>query len=138
MASKSETKSSDSLPGGEVPEVSILVVNYNGERFLPALLDSLAAIQHPTHEVVVVDNASGDGSLPLLAALPWVKVVRSSENRGFAGGNNLGLGHCAGKYVLLLNNDTVVPPDFLIPLCAYLNANPQVGVVQGKMHITNG
>ena len=137
MASKSETKSSDSLPGGEVPEVSILVVNYNGDRFLPALLDSLAAIQQPTHEVVVVDNASGDGSLPLLAARSWVKVVRSSENRGFAGGNNLGLGHCSGKYVLLLNNDTVVPPDFLIPLCAYLNANPQVGVVQGKMLLPN-
>ncbi|MEI9864258.1 MAG: glycosyltransferase [Limisphaerales bacterium] len=86
-------------------------------------------------EVIVVDNASTDGSMEALRAYPWVKVVQSDQNLGFAGGNNLGLRECSFDYVLLLNNDTVVVSDFLQPLCDYLDQHPEVGAVQGKMQL---
>jgi len=113
--------------------ISILIINFNGAKWLAPCLDSLAAITYPNREVILVDNASSDESLQILQRYPWVKLVRSETNRGFAGGNNLGLGHCSGDYVLLLNNDTISPPSFLEPLAAYLDQNPHVGVVQGKM-----
>jgi GT2 family glycosyltransferase len=113
--------------------VSIIIVNYNGAKWLRACLDSVKCIRNLAIDVVVVDNASTDDSLVILRDYPWLKVVRSSQNLGFAGGNNLGLLHCSSDYVLLLNNDTVVVPDFLKPLCDYLDQHPEVGVVQGKM-----
>jgi GT2 family glycosyltransferase len=118
---------------GGSPLVSILLVNFNGAKWLPACLDSLAAIDYPNREVIVVDNASSDNSLKVLAGYPWLKVVKSPNNSGFAGGNNLGLKHCSGRYVLLLNNDTVVARDFLGTLVQYLDNHPEVGIVQGKM-----
>lgn len=115
------------------PAVSILIVNYNGAHLLRPCLDSLRLIKARSFEVVLVDNASGDNSRQVLAEYPEVRVIRSAANLGFAGGNNLGLPHCTGRYVLLLNNDTVVPPGFLQQLTDYLDIHPRVGVVQGKM-----
>jgi GT2 family glycosyltransferase len=117
----------------ELPSVSILIVNYNGADLLPGCLTSLASATYARREVVLVDNASTDNSQTILRDFPWVNVVQSSRNLGFAGGNNLGLLHCSGELVLLLNNDTIVQPGFLEPLCEYLASHPKVGVVQGKM-----
>jgi GT2 family glycosyltransferase len=116
-----------------LPRVSILIVNFNGASYLRACLDSLRALTWPNRELVVVDNASSDQSLEVLADYPEAAVVRSSVNLGFAGGNNLGLKHCSGEYILLLNNDTVTPPGLLEPLCRTFMDKPQVGAVQGKM-----
>jgi GT2 family glycosyltransferase len=80
-----------------------------------------------------VDNGSTDESLQILKERTWVKVVPATRNLGFAGGNNFGLSHCLGKYVLLLNNDTVITADFLPRLTDYLDQHPKVGAVQGKM-----
>jgi len=118
---------------GRPPLVSILIANFNGARLLPDCLKSLEAVSYKNREVVVIDNGSTDDSLKILAKYPWVKVVRSDINLGFAGGNNLGLRACSGDLILLLNNDTIVSRDFLGPLCTYLEQNPRVGVVQGKM-----
>jgi GT2 family glycosyltransferase len=96
-------------------------------------LNSIGKVLYPTWEVILVDNGSTDDSLLILKQYPWVKVVCSPRNLGFAGGNDLGLRYCCGDYVLLLNNDTIVSPGFLEPLCVYLENNPHVGVVQGKM-----
>jgi GT2 family glycosyltransferase len=115
------------------PLVSILVVNYNGARFLPEFFASLQQLTYPRYEVVLVDNASSDESLSIIARHPWVKLVRSEKNLGFAGGNNLGLQHCSGELICLLNNDMVAHPRFLEPLCDYLQHHSEVGVVQGKM-----
>lgn len=96
------------------PHVSVVVVNYNGEHFLPALLDSLQAQTLPAHEVIVVDNASTDGSIDLLKArYPWVKRVESQRNTGFTGGNNQGVKAASSPLVALLNNDTVADPRWL-------------------------
>jgi GT2 family glycosyltransferase len=116
--------------------VSVLIVNYNGARWLRDCLESLASVTYPTREVVVVDNGSEDDSLEVLRGYPWVRVVKSERNLGFAGGNNLGLRHCQGALVLLLNNDTVVTAGFLEPLVRYLERHPQVGIVQSKMRLS--
>lgn len=101
--------------------VSVLVVNYNGARHLRPCLDALAAQTLPRHrfEVVLVDNASRDESVRLVEAeYPWVRVVRNRRNDGFAGGNNAGLPFCRGRYLVLLNNDTVADPHWLAELAA--------------------
>lgn len=103
------------------PFLSILVVNYNGARHLRPCLGALAAQTYPRHrwEVVLVDNASADDSVKLVGAeFPWVRVVRNGRNDGFAGGNNAGLPYCRGRYVVLLNNDTVPDPHWLAELAA--------------------
>jgi len=115
------------------PRVSVLIVNFNGAAVLDQCLASLARVSEPSHEVVVVDNGSSDNSLDVVARYPDVRIVRSPCNLGFAGGNNLGLPHCRGRFILLLNNDTTVPEGVLTTLADYLDAHPQVGVVQAKM-----
>lgn len=129
------TVNASSLAAGEMecPKVSVLIVNFNGERWLRDCLDSLGGVTYPNREVIVVDNGSKDRSLELLAEYPWIRLVRSERNLGFAGGNNLGFRHCSGRFVLLLNNDTVVRPGFLEPLVRHLERHPQVGIVQAKM-----
>lgn len=124
---------SDSETLESTPSVSIILVNFNGAKLLPGCLNSLGALHYPKLEVILVDNNSSDNSLQILENYSSVQVVRSHENSGFTGGNNLGLKRCSGEYVLLLNNDTVVQPGFLESLCDYLKKHPTVGVVQGKM-----
>ena len=114
------TKDLEPKAGRAVPLVSILLVNFNGAKFLAACLDSLNKVTYASREVVMVDNASSDNSLAILERYPWVKLIRSDKNLGFAGGNNLGLKQCSGVFVLLLNNDTVVAPGFLEPLVEHL------------------
>src|SRR3974377_1674653 len=94
-------------PDGLAPLISILLVNWNGAALLPACLDSLAALAGERCEIIVVDNGSTDESQEVLKERAWVRLIRASQNLGFAGGNDLGLNYCKGKYVLLLNNDTV-------------------------------
>jgi GT2 family glycosyltransferase len=133
MSTPESTSSSGELPPR--PLVSVLIVNYNGAGWLSDCLDSLGRVTYRPREVVVVDNGSRDGSLAVLAAHPEVRVVCSDTNLGFAGGNNLGLRHCMGDLILLLNNDTRVTPGFLEPLVDHLRAHREVGIVQGKMRL---
>ena len=120
-------------PPQEWPLVSILIVSYNGAKVLADCLASLGQITYPQFEVIVVDNASTDSSREVLAQHSSVRVLKSDCNRGFAGGNNFGLLVCCGQFILLLNSDTIVTPDFLQPLVEYLQKSPRVGIVQGKM-----
>ena len=113
--------------------VSIILVNYNGADLLPPCLESLRHVTYPNYEVIVVDNASQDDSLQVLAGFPWVKVVRSERNLGSSGGYNLGLVHSQGEFILMMNNDMIANPDFVRVLVHYLQQHPEVGIVQGKM-----
>lgn len=113
--------------------ISILVVHYRGASKLRDCLESLMPAAGPHCELLVVDNGSEEDLSWLAHEFPGVKYVRASHNLGFAGGNNLGLTQCAGKYVLLLNDDTIVNPEFVRVLERYLYDHPEVGVVQGKM-----
>lgn len=97
--------------------VSVVIVNYNGERLLSPCLTSVFSQSFRPMEVIVVDNGSTDGSVDLVQKnYPEVRLLRSPTNVGFAGGNNLGVATARGKYVALLNNDTVVDPSWLCTL----------------------
>ena len=92
--------------------VSILVVNFNGERFLAGCLDSIRRQVRVPHEVIVVDNASTDGSVALIKAkYPGVRLVGSERNLGFTGGSNLAAGYATAPLLLLLNVDTRLESD---------------------------
>ncbi|PWB82307.1 MAG: hypothetical protein C3F08_00040 [Candidatus Methylomirabilota bacterium] len=118
------------------PLVSVIVLNYNGADFLGPCLTALGRLHYPRdrHEVIVVDNASTDRSIPLVRQqFPWVTVVENPSNLGFAGGNNAGIRAAAGAYVALLNNDTTVDPGWLSALVEVCEADPLVGACTSKI-----
>lgn len=117
-----------------LPLVSLVVVNYNGLRFLPGLLKSLYELDYPNYEVVLVDNASSDASLEFVERhYPQVRVVRSGDNLGFAGGNNLGMRHSCGELIGLVNNDAEVERPWLSELVVELMRDQAVWVVGSKI-----
>lgn len=104
----------DDAAGAIAPDVSVVVVTWNGRHHLAACLEAVARQTGVATETIVVDNGSIDGSVGYLReAFPWVRVVALPENRGFAGGNNAGVAVATGRYVALLNNDTVADPGCL-------------------------
>lgn len=117
------------------PDVSVVILNYRVRDLLLACLDSVAASTGKvSYEVIVVDNNSDDGSADAVAAaFPWVRLIRAPRNGGYAWGNNLGLRAARGRCLLLLNPDTVVPPDALATTWAYLRDHPDVGVVGPRL-----
>jgi len=116
----------------EPPLVIVVVVNWNGLADTLECLGSLARLDYPNYDTVVVDNGSTDGSVPAIRErFELVMVVENSENLGYAGGNNIGLEHAMRRgadYALLLNNDTLVAPDCLCRLVAAAQADPEVGM----------
>ena len=91
-----------------LPDVSIVIVNWNGRQFLDACLLAVAAQEGVSAETILVDNGSQDGSAAYVAErYPWVRVVALDDNRGFAGGNNAGVREARGRFIAFLNNDTV-------------------------------
>lgn len=94
------------------PMLTILIVNYNGKKFLAECLESIKRHVSCTYEIIMVDNASVDGSCEFVSQrYPDVRLISSKVNTGFTGGNNLGAEAANGEYLLLLNNDTVVLTD---------------------------
>ena len=93
-----------------MPRVTVVVLNWNGLADTLECLNSLVRLDYPTHEVVVVDNGSTDGSVQVFREqFPMATVFETGENLGYTGGNNAGLRHALAQgadYVLLLNNDT--------------------------------
>lgn len=125
----------DGVGPASQPDVSVVIVNWNGVAYLPAALRSLAAAADGLAiEVWVVDNASTDGSLGLVHQdFPCVQVVANDENHGFATANNQGIARSQGRYLLLLNPDTELPANSLARLVAYLDQHPEVGVVGPRL-----
>jgi GT2 family glycosyltransferase len=99
------------------------------------MLESIKKANYEFIEVIVVDNASKENpSQEIHSHYPEVRVIRSEENLGFAGGNNLGIKEAKGDYIMLLNNDTVVDPDFAEPIVKAFEQNEDVGIVGSKIH----
>lgn len=118
------------------PFVSILIVNYNGRRYLDDCLTALAKQTYPRDrwEAILVDNASADDSVAhVRECYPWVRVIQAERNVGFAGGNNVGLPHCRGEFIALLNNDTVAEPGWLDALVEEIQRDEQLGGVTSKI-----
>jgi GT2 family glycosyltransferase len=112
------------------PDVSIIIVNWNTRDLLHGCLASIAAETRVEHEVIVVDNASTDGSAAMVAvAFPDAVLIANAENRGFAAANNQGLAVAKGRHVLLLNPDTIVLDDAIGRMLGWLGRHPDVGCV---------
>ncbi len=119
----------------ERPDVSVCIVNWNGREVLRNCLLSLREGHDPLRlELIVVDNASADGSVEMMEKdFPEVILVRNSDNRGFAKGNNQAAGRASGRYLYFLNNDTVVPPGSVAMLVKYLDEHPDIVAVGPKL-----
>ena len=115
--------------------LSIVIVNYNVCGFLEQCLLSLAdAVKEIPHEIFVVDNASTDGSDTYIPRrFPQVKYIYNTENVGFARANNQAMALSSGRYVLLLNPDTVVGESVLSEACRFLDDHPDAGALGVKM-----
>ena len=138
----------------ERPDVSIIVLNYNGQPWLERCLTSLAAQQSPCkdaavgqdavqadpvlkralQEVILVDNGSSDGSAASVATrFPWVRVVALERNIGFAGGNNAGARFARGRLLAFLNNDTEADPCWVAALTSALDSDPRAGLATSQI-----
>jgi len=112
-------------------DISVVIVGWNAKHYLELCLGSLLdAPPRRSMEIIVVDNASSDGSSEMIKArFPQVKVIRSEENLGFAKGNNVAIRRCQGRYIALVNPDVIVFPGCLDALADFLDQNPKVGNV---------
>ena len=117
--------------------LSIITVNYNGLKDTCELIDSIPF--NDSMEVIVVDNASQQDEATIIQSdYPQVKVIRSKKNLGFAGGNNLGIKEAKGKYIFLINNDTLFKDFDIQALIDRLESSPKIGVVCPKIRFAWG
>jgi len=141
MTVRQELTASDAqTPQSGQIEVAVLIVSYNGRQDLDECLASILRSEDPgiVRRVVVVDNASIDGTAEVARANPHVELLCSTENLGFAGGNNFGWQHICERYpgtryLYLLNQDTLVASGWLVQLVGYLEQHPEVVVAQSKL-----
>lgn len=128
-----------------VCDISIITINYNGLKDTCELIETLP-LEDESIEVIVVDNASKEDEATIMERrYPQVKVIRSKENLGFAGGNNLGIKAARGKYLFFINNDTIlrckkedVRCKMFQPLIDKLESSPKIGMVSPKIKFTWG
>jgi len=124
------------------PTVSIIVLTYNGIEDTRMCLESIVAHTHIAHELIVVDNASKDGTPDYLRTFAAehanVRLVLNEDNLGFSGGNNLGLAISRGRYVVLLNNDTVVTDGWVSRMVEVVEREPGVGLVGPRSNCVSG
>lgn len=119
----------------EAPAVTAIVLNFNGRGFVDESVKSLLEQEFDGLEVIVVDNASVDGSAEEIEAAfgSRVRLLRSARNLGFGGGNNLGIREARGRHIVLLNNDAVAAPAFVHELVTAAEADRTIGMVAAKV-----
>jgi hypothetical protein len=121
------------------PLISIVVVNYNGKKFLDDCLSSLECQTYGNFEVILVDNGSSDDSVAFTRLnYPDVIVVDNDTNLGFAGGTNSGIRVARGEFIFTLNNDTIADPRMLEEIIRPMQSDPHVGVCGSKMLLSDG
>lgn len=120
------------------PLFSVVIPNWNGKHFLQPCLDSLKAQTHQSVEVIIVDNASSDGSQDYIKEnYPDVILVELAENLGFTGACNIGMENAIGNVISLLNNDTEVEPNWIEEILSAFERYPDVGMIASKMILFN-
>jgi len=118
----------------ESPLVSVIIPNWNGVELLRGCLDSLRAQTYPRVEVIVVDNASTDDSVPMMqASYPEVKLVILPANLGLTGGVNAGIKAADGEIIALLNNDAEADEKWVESMVRAMESHPNAGIVASKM-----
>jgi len=113
-------------------EITVVILNWNKSSDTIDCLESISRIRFSNYKVVVVDNGSiDDSALIIRQSYPWVTLIESEKNLGFAAGNNLGIRVALGDkpdYLLLLNNDTIVSPDLIDTLVSAIDDDPSIGI----------
>jgi GT2 family glycosyltransferase len=122
------------------PRVSVVIVVWNAKSYVIECLESLREhCQQVCSEVIVVDNASTDGTPELVAEMfPELKLIRNPENLGFAKANNIGIAQTSGEYICLVNSDVKFIDDCVSPMVRYLGDHPAVGMLGPKMLAASG
>src|SRR5947209_12508297 len=118
------------------PDLSVVIVTRNVRNMLHDCLLSLYADlgDNMTTEVFVVDNASSDGSAGMVCdEFPRARLFVNADDRGFAASNNIAFKHCRGRYILMLNSDTIVHNGAILALMRYLDEHPRVGMVGPRL-----
>ena len=116
------------------PLVSIITINYNQLAVTCQMLDSIAESTHSNYEIILVDNASKENPEHVISEkYPHVHFIRSEENLGFSGGNNLGIRASKGDYLFFVNNDTEFTPQLMEVLLAAFEENPKLGALSPKI-----
>lgn len=120
------------------PNVSVIILNWNGKENTVNCLEALKLTTYSNYEIIVVDNGSTDGSVEYFKKnYPEIKLIENRKNLGFAEGNNVAIKKVLKrkeiKYIALLNNDTIVKPDWLEKLVNALEANDKIGSCQPKV-----
>ena len=116
------------------PDISFITICYNGFKDTCELIESLhKKLKSVSYEIIVVDNASREDEAAQIHELyPTVISIRSNENGGFSGGNNIGIRAAKGKYIFLINNDTYIESDEIAYLVERLESRPEIGGVSPK------
>ncbi len=116
--------------------VSIILLNYNGEKYISQCIKSILKSDYNNFELIVVDNNSSDHSIEIVKQEyidNRIRIIQSDKNLGFAGGNNLGAEYAKGKYFVLLNIDTIVDPKWLSELVYIMESDNTIGAAQPKL-----
>lgn len=118
----------------DFPEVSVVILNWNGLKYLKKFLPSVCASTYPNLEIVVGDNASTDGSVQFLKEnYPQVRIISNDRNYGFAGGYNKVLAKLNSDYFILLNSDVEVEAGWIEPLISLMETDPEIAAAQPKI-----
>lgn len=119
------------------PIATVIVLNWNGRRFLGKCIESLLAQNFTDYEILLVDNGSSDDSIDFVRTNfgdnPLLRIIALGHNYGFSKGNNLGMNYANGKYVIVLNNDTEVKPNFVGELVKVAESDETIGSVSCKI-----
>ncbi|NOD65587.1 MULTISPECIES: glycosyltransferase family 2 protein [unclassified Ruegeria] len=136
-----EIAGSDAEPSIAYPfDLSVVIVNYNTLDVTSQAIQSVLKYRgNLVPEIIVVDNDSSDGSVAALrAAFPQITVLAAGKNGGYAWGNNIGIRHARGRYILVLNPDAQVYDGTLERAVEYMDSHPEVGVLAGHVSLENG
>jgi GT2 family glycosyltransferase len=121
------------------PLISIIIVNFNGLRFIEPCLSSLMNQTLKNFEIIFVDNGSSDDSSDFVQnQFPEVKILKNETNLGFAEGTNVGIRSAKGAFILTLNNDTIAYPDFIEEIQKSIEEDQKVGMWATKMFYPDG
>ena len=129
----SRSLAAEGMPHTALARISVIIPNWNGAHHLPVCLDSLRRQDYRDFEILVVDNASSDNSVEVLAQYPEFRVLVQRRNLGFTGACNAGLKAAQGAIRVLLNNDTETHPQWLTTIATAFGDHPEVGIVASKM-----
>lgn len=120
------------------PLVSVIIVNYNGKRFLPEFFDSLFKQTYKNFEVIFVDNNSTDNSVNYVRQnYPRVRIIENEDNSGYAEGNNIGYKNSKGEFILVINNDTILKEDLIEKMLKAFDEIPNLGTAQPMVKLMN-